>query len=186
LNEQLPNIINDAERTIGREIKVLIMCHPAVSNFTAGTPIIDKPNRWRQTISINFGVGSGARSFVFPRAYEFIRMVYPQDTVTGAPVYYADYDINHWILGPTPDQNYDFELTYYENPAYLTTANQTNWWSEFAPELLKARVFYQTALFLKDSARQAEWLQVYSTARDALNNEDVSRIVDRTTVRRSA
>lgn len=186
--DQLPNIINRAERVLGRSVKLTLMCVSATASFTASGPTLTKPERWRQTISINYGTGTGnnTRNFLFPRSYEYIRTVYPDDTATAAPRYYAEYDYEHWLIGPTPDQAYPFEVMYYANPEYLSSSNQTNWWSEFAPELLQSRVLLEAAIFLKNTEMQQVWEAEYQKLLAAINSEDQEKVVDRATVRRSA
>jgi hypothetical protein len=186
--DALPDIINRAERIIGREVKLLLMCVPAISALVINESKIAKPARWRETISINYGAGltQNVRTFIFPRNYEYIRSIFPDDTVVGAPQYYADYDYQHYLIGPTPDAAYPFEIMYYANPDYLTPENQTNWWSEYAPELLQSKVFAEIGLFLKDNEMFGLWDAQYKELLAATNNEDQEKSVDRTTVRRSA
>jgi hypothetical protein len=49
----------------------------------------------------------------------------PNPLATGAPKYYAMYDLNNFILGPTPDLSYDAELHYFYRPESLTQSSYT-------------------------------------------------------------
>lgn len=185
---QIPSIINRAERVLGRMVKIMLMCNPVISAFAGSTNTYQKPDRWRETISLNFGSGTSnnTRNPVFPRSYEYIRTVFPDDTQTGAPQFYAEYDYEHFVVAPTPDQAYPFELNYYQLPPYLADTNQTNWWTDYAPELLFAASMLELTKYLRDDPRIAIWQQDFQTLLDAINTEDMEKIVDRTTSRRKA
>lgn len=55
----MPTAILFAQRRIAREVKVLGMQKYVVSTFSATNGVIDKPAGWLQTLSMNFGTGSG-------------------------------------------------------------------------------------------------------------------------------
>jgi hypothetical protein len=76
-------------------------------------------------------------------------------------------------------------VLFYQNPAYLSVSNQSNWWTEYAPELLQARVFLEVAMFLSDKDQEARWNIEYEKLLAAVNGEDQSGAIDRTTVRKS-
>ena len=58
---------------------------------------------------MNITVG-GARQPVLLRKYEYLREYWPSPTATGTPVFYADYDYTNWLIAPTPDVAYAFEV----------------------------------------------------------------------------
>lgn len=53
-NERIPQFIYNSEIRISRDLKTLEGKRVANSRFLAGTAIYQKPNRWRQTISMNY------------------------------------------------------------------------------------------------------------------------------------
>ena len=58
----------------------------------------------------------------------FIREVFPDVTVTGAPKYYGIFDDSNFILGPTPNSNYAVELHYLYKPLSISTdPSGTSW-----------------------------------------------------------
>ena len=184
---QIPRLINLAERRIARELKVQGFIVPANSVMVAGNNVIAKPDRWRETISFNLGApGSNTRSPLFPRSYEYIRSYWPDDTQTGQPMFYADYDYKHWIIGPTPDAAYNFEVMYYELPQLLDDTNTTNWVTEFAPNALLYATLLEASPFLKDDGRIATWQGMYDRSISALNGEDLHKIMDRSVARTGA
>jgi len=49
----------------------------------------------------------------------------PNSATTGAPKYYAMYDLDNFILGPTPNSSYVSELHYFYRPESLTESTYT-------------------------------------------------------------
>jgi len=186
--EQLPKLINLAERRLGREVKILGTIAVVTSTMVVGQATYAKPDRWRETISMSIGTGNPAnrRTTLMPRSYEFVRAVNPDPTVTGVPRFYADYNYSNWLFGPTPALAHPYEVVYHENPAYLEDANQTNYWTDYAPSALLYAALLEATPFLKNDPRIAVWEGFYNRAIAALNGEDERQIVDRSIVRREA
>lgn len=184
--EQLPALINMAERRLSREVKITGTIAVVTSTMVATQSVYPKPDRWRETISISVGNGVGNNTFnvLSPRVYEFIREVWPDPTQTALPRYYCDYNYTNWLFGPTPDAAYPYEIVYHEMPALLDATSQTNWWTEFAPNALLYATLLEATPFLKSDARIPVWEGFYNRTIAAMNGEDVRQIVDRTIVRR--
>jgi len=181
---QIPSLINLAERGIARALKVEGFIVAADAPLTTNVATYEKPDRWRETISINLRApASGVRTPVFPRSYEYIRAYAPDGSVVGAPLFYADYDYNNWIFGPTPDAAYTMEIVYYEIPALLDNATTTNWLTKYAPDLLLFGTLMEAAPFLKNDTRIPVWESKYQRALQSLDTEDLKRIIDRSTKR---
>jgi len=262
--EMIPRWIGFAERRIARELKIQGFQNTVTGTLAAGTAVYPKPDRWRETISINVGsgkdtvtgatvvtAGSGylsapavaasggggtgatfnafvlngtlrqvavvnpgsgytsaptltlsgggattqgtataqvasdynARNPVKPLSYEALRRYWPNDTLTGLPLYYADYDYQHWVFAPTPDAARPFEVLYWQLPPLLDDTNQTNWITEYAPNLLLYATLLEAAPAMKNDERVQVWQGFYDRALQALNGEDIRKIVDRQMVR---
>lgn len=187
--EQIPRCINLAERNIATELKVQGEIKAVASNLVVGQSVYAKPDRWRDTVSINMGTGASpynTRKSLFTRSYEYLRAYWPDATQTGEPSYYADYNHENWLIVPTPSVAYPFEVLYYELPVLLDEANQTNWLTEFVPQLLLYRTLLEMTPFLKNDARIAVWQQMYDRAAAMVNGEDLAKILDRSAVRKEA
>lgn len=186
--EQLPRLINLAERDIARSLKIQGFINVVTSVMAAGTSVYPKPDRWRDTISINFGVNPAfnVRTPIFPRSYEYCRLYAPDSSVQDLPEFYADYNYFNWLFAPTPDDVYPFEVLYYELPALLDLANQTNWTTDHAPNALLHGTLLQCTRFLKNDERIPVWQQNYTEDLQKLNGEDLQKIIDRTSTRTEA
>ena len=175
--EQIPNFIMLAEFEIAQEMKSLGQQQVVEATMQAGNPVIPKPARWRKTTSFNITV-NGKKQPVFLRKYEYLINYSPDTSVTNTPLYYADYDYDNWLVAPTPDQNYQFEVLYYERLIPLSSDNQTNWITRNAPNAMLYGTLLQAMPFLKDDQRQI-FQQKYTEAMQFLANEDKLRIADR-------
>jgi hypothetical protein len=146
--------------------------------MTIGQPIIDKPARWHKTVSFNITV-DGKKQPVLLRKYEYLREFAPDATVTGIPSYFGDYDYTHWLVAPSPDVAYDFEVLYYERLQPLDSSNQTNWFTIYAPQALLYGSLLQAMPYIKNDERMPMWQQNYDLIIQTLKAEDVQRIGDR-------
>jgi len=186
--EQIPRLINLAERRIARELKIQGFINVVSGSLTTGQSVYDKPDRWRDTVSINIGIGNenNTRKTLFTRGYEYLRTYWPDSTQTDEPIFYSDYDYSHWLIAPTPDEDYPFEVLYYELPPLLDDVVQTNWLTEYAPQLLLYGPLLEATPFLKNDERISVWQNMYDRAAAMLNGEDLAKILDRSAVRKEA
>ena len=186
--DQIPRLINLAERRIARELKVQGFIAVVSSNMVTGQSVYAKPDRWRDTVSMNVGTGTNNanREPLFTRVYEYLRSYWPNESQTATPLFYADYNYSSWLIAPTPDQAYPFEVLYYELPPLLDDSIQTNWLTEYAPQLLLYGALLEATPFLKNDERIGTWQQYYDRAAAMLNGEDLAKILDRASYRKEA
>jgi hypothetical protein len=176
--EKIPLFIMLAEQVIASEIKFLGNLTVNESTMVAGQPIIEKPVRWHKTVSMNVVVAN-KREPVLLRKYEYMREYWPDDSLTGTPKFYGDYNYTNWLVAPTPDTNYSFEVLYYERIQPLDSTNQTNWFTTYAPQALLYGSLLQAMPFLKNDDRMPMWKSEYQAIIQTLKTEDVQRIGDR-------
>jgi hypothetical protein len=183
--EKIPTFIMLAEQVISAEIQFLGNLTVVTSTMNVGEPIIVKPARWRKTVSINL-IDNSQRQPVFLRKYEYLRNYWPNATQRDTPVYYCDYDYTHWLVAPTPDLAYNYEVLYYERVQPLDVTNQTNWFTQYAPQAMLYGSLLQAMPFLKNDERMPMWQAQYDRVIATLKTEDVARIGDRQTVVRDS
>jgi hypothetical protein len=175
----IPTAIMLAEFEIAENIKTLGQMIVADGTMTAGNPVIAKPALWRKTVSMTLTTATGEKQPIYLRKLEYLSSYATDVTATGTPLYYSDYDYDHWFVAPTPSANFAFETLCYTRLPPLSSANQTNWLTRNAPNALLFGTLKQTAPFLKDDARLAVWTQIFDTAIAALKVEDQLRVGDR-------
>lgn len=179
--EQLPRLINFAERRIARELKLQGFMRFVQTSLVPGTSVYEKPDRWRDTVSMTVN-----GTPIFGRSYEYLRSYWPDEAVLAAPQFYADYDYNHWLIAPTPTAAATLEIGYYELPRLLDEDFQTNWLTAYAPNVLLYAALLEAAPFLKNDERIAVWQSAYDRGAQALNGEDLGKILDRAATRSEA
>jgi len=191
-NTQLPGFINLRERQIARELKIQGFISNVTAAMTASLGVYQKPNRWRETVSINVGTNVGTattfntRVTLLPRSYEYIRTYWPDDTQTGTPKFYADYDYEHYILVPTPSATFPYEVNYWQLTPLLDSTLSTNWITEYAPNALLHGTLVEAFCYLKNTAEAATWQAAYDRDMAALAGEDMQKILDRAQKRNNA
>ena len=177
---QIPRFIQLAENRIASESKPLGFVRTVTGQLSGN--VLKKPIRWRRTKNIALLVGA-ERKYLCNRGYEYLRSYWPDPVKVDVPYYYADYDYEHIFIAPTPDLQYQFEMQYYELPEQLSTVNQTNWTTQYAPQLLLYATLMEAMPFLKTSERIPEFQGLYDRALAAVTKEDQLRAVDAAAIR---
>lgn len=185
--DQIPRLINAAERKIAQVLKlqgtIEVLRDPA--GLQINNQIFTKPDRWRETVSLRIGTGTGGNTLkpIFPRSYEYCRQYWPDATQTDEPEFYADYDYQHYLIVPTPDADYPLEGIFYMQPPLLDDANQTNFFTDYTPNMLLYGSLLEAAPFLKDDPRVGTWEHYYAVEATTLGGQDLQKILDRSSQR---
>jgi len=180
INSGIDVWIKFAHDRIARDSNTQIFEVYVSSNFTPGLPVMAKPARWLNTITFNYGTGTNNNTVnpILLRSYEFNRLYWPDDSQTAPPKYYADYGYSNWLISPTPDQAYPFELAYEEVPQVIDSTYQTNYLTQYMPEILFKAVLLEAMLELKNDERiqvvEAEYVKMISSwnAKNELRKTD--------------
>lgn len=175
--KQLPRLIAMAERRIATELKLQGFINVVRTNLVGPIPTLQKPDRWRETISIRH-----EGKPIFARSYEYLRGYWPDETVTGTPEFYADYDYEHWLFAPTPASG-TLEISYYELPQPLDDTNQSNFLTKFAPNMLLYAALLEATPFLKNDTRIPTWQAMYDRAAQSAEGQDLKKVLDRAATR---
>jgi hypothetical protein len=182
---QIPIAINLTENRIARELKIQGFQRAVTSVFQPSLGVYRKPDRWRETISINVGTNVGTATTYNRRvnirelSYESMNNYWPDRTQTGAPKFYADYNYINWLFVPTPSAAIPWEAMIWELPPFLTDANQTNYLSDFAPNALLHGTLDEMFGWLRNDGEKEKWKTEYDRDMAALSGEDLQKIIDR-------
>ena len=83
----------------------------------------------------------------------FIRESYPSSSTTGIPKYYAVFDVDSFIVAPTPNANSTVELHYQYKPTSITTSGDgTSWIGTNASDCLLYGSLVEAYTFMKGEA----------------------------------
>lgn len=180
LISSIPLFIMLGERRVARDLKILGLKVYVTDTLLVGQQVLAKPTRWLNTSSFTIGTGTGFNTItqVLQRSYEYCRMYWPDPTQTAQPKYFSDYQYYHFLIAPTPDAAYPYELSYYQVPQLIDGTTSTNWITENAPDILIYACLVEAAVYLKDDDRLPVWTNLYENAKGALSKEDRMRIYD--------
>lgn len=117
--------IEQAEQRIYNSVQLPAIRKNVTGTLTEGNSYLTAPTDWLATFSLAVIDNDGNYKYLLDKDVNFIRSSYPSATETGLPEYYALFDQNSFILGPTPDDFYTAELHYYYYPESIVTANTT-------------------------------------------------------------
>lgn len=124
--EQINTFIQEAEQRVFNSVQIPDLRKNVTGNCTINNKYLSVPSDWLANFSLAVIDANGVQDFLLNKDVEFIRSCYPNPTDTGAPKYYAIFDQNSYILGPTPDASYNMELHYFYYPQSIVTAG-TSW-----------------------------------------------------------
>lgn len=93
------------------------------------------------------------------------------DETAATPAFYAIID-GAFEVYPKPDQDYDFELVYFERLKALSSSNTSNWMLEYNPDAYLYGSLSHAAPYLGEDQRTAVWASLYKNAIDGINLED--------------
>lgn len=118
--------IEQAEQRIYNAVQLPALRKNVTGNTTDGNKYLTCPSDWLATYSLAVIDSDGNYEYLLNKDVNFIRQAFPAPNDTGLPQYYAQFDQNTFILGPTPDDDYAMELHYFYYPESIVTAG-TSW-----------------------------------------------------------
>lgn len=111
-------------------------------------------------------LNTGTYEYLLNKDVNFIRQAYPTPNDTGAPKYYALFGPQStnaaelsFIVGPTPNSNYDVELHYYYYPESIVTAG-TTWLGDNFDTVLLYGSLVEAYTYMKG---EADMMALYDT-----------------------
>jgi hypothetical protein len=116
----LPVFIRTAEERILKSVQLTIFRKNASAVTTVNDEFLACPSDFLAPFSLSLAGSNGDKEFVEFKDVTFIQSYTPDSTTTGTPKYYAQFDVDNFILGPTPDVEYTCELHYFYRPASIT------------------------------------------------------------------
>jgi len=146
----LSNFIKSTEERILKSVDLPVFRKNVTGTATSGTPYLGSPSDFLSPFSLAV-ISSSNYSYLWFKHVTFIRDYTPAEATTGLPVYYAVFDDDTFILAPTPDDTYTFELHYKYRPASLTAgaSDGTTWLSTNAMNAMLYGSLMEGGTFLK-------------------------------------
>jgi hypothetical protein len=149
--DQIATFVRQAEQRVYNAVQLPALRKNVTGNATANNKYLSLPSDWLATFSIAvIDPVTGEYEYLLDKDVNFIRQSFPFPAVTGKPTHYAQFDVNTFILGPTPNASYSMELHYYYYPASITTAG-TSWLGDNFDSVLLYGALLEAAAFQKES-----------------------------------
>ena len=167
----LPVFIRLAEERILKTVQLTLFRKNSTGNMTQNDEFLIMPTDFLSPFSLSFTDSSDDKQFLDFKSVNFIQEFNPDRTVTGNPRYYASFDSNSFILGPTPNSSYAVELHYYYRPTSLTAGagSGETWLSQNAELTLLYGWLIEAYVYMKgDPTLMQEYEQRYSESLVAL------------------
>jgi len=182
--EQISRFVQQAEQRIYNSIQFPALRKNVTGNATSGNKYLGAPVDWLATYSLARINADGSYEYLLNKDVNYIRQSFPYPAVSGAPEYYAIFDENTFILGPTPNASFSMELHYFYYPQSITTAN-TSWLGDNFDSLLLYGSLLEAASFMKSEAdviknytdRYNEAFQLAKQLGDGKDRQDMYRTV---------
>lgn len=133
----LPTFIKNTEQRIFKLVDLELFRKNATSALSQNDPYLSVPSDYLASFSMSI-TNSSSKEFLLQKDVNFIQEYNPNASTTGVPKYYAFFDIDNFIVSPTPNANFAVELHYYYRPTSLTAGadSGTTWLSENAPNAM--------------------------------------------------
>ena len=144
----IDEFIKQAERKIYNEVQLPYLRKNVTGNATLGNKYVQTPTDFLAVYSMAIIDGSSDQHVLLNKDVNFIREAYAGASTQAQPKYYALFDHNTFILGPTPDSAYDVELHYYYYPTSIVTAS-TTWLGDNYEQALLYACLVQAYTYLK-------------------------------------
>lgn len=147
----LPLFIRMAEERILKTVQLSLFRKNATANATVGNKYLACPTDFLAPFSLSYMGDDNDKVFLQFKDVSFIQEYTPDASTTGAPKYYAQFDNANFVLGPSPDDDYQMELHYFYRPASLTDGpdSGTTWLSVNAELTLFYGAMVEAYIFLK-------------------------------------
>ena len=145
----IPVFVQLAEERIYNAVFIPAIRKNQIGTLTPSNKYLTLPADWLANFSLAVITPvTNAQSFLIDKDVNFIRECYPDPDDSGVPKYYAIFDKNTLILGPTPDSNYQVELHYYYYPDSIVTAS-TSWLGDNFETVLLYGTLREAYLYMK-------------------------------------
>ena len=142
--------IKNTEERILKTAQLEVFRKNQTGSLAASNQYLALPSDYLAPFSLSFTSGSN-KEFLLFKDVNFVQSFNPNNSTTGAPRYYAQFDVDNFIIGPTPDSAYPVELHYFYRPQSLTAGadNGTTWLSSNASVAMLYGSLIEAYTFMK-------------------------------------
>ena len=186
----LPIFIRQAEERILKNVQLSLFRKNVSGTLSSSNKYLACPSDFLAPFSLSFVDSNSDHQFLEFKDTDFVQTFTPNPATTGNPRYYAVFDINNFILGPTPSANSTVELHYFYRPTSSTAGadSGTTWLSENAEiamlygSLLEAYTYMKgeadlVALYEKRFAEALVGMKMLGEAKEVTDEYRVGKVI---------
>ena len=119
----LPVFIRNTEERILKNVQLSLFQRNASGVMSSSNKYLTCPSDFLAPFSLAYTDADSNQVFLDFKDADFLQSFNPNPATTGSPRYYGQFDVDNFIISPTPDSGYTVELHYFYRPASLTTSN---------------------------------------------------------------
>ena len=155
----LPVFIRACEDRILTVVDLELFRKNATSQLTVGDPYLSVPTDYLAPFSMQI-ITTNYKEFLELKDVNYLQEYNNSVAIQTTPKYYGIFDVDNFILSPTPNLAYDVELHYYYKPTSITAgaASGTTWLSENAPNALLYGSLVEAYTYMKG---EQDMMQLY-------------------------
>jgi hypothetical protein len=182
--------IQQAEERILKNVQLSLFRKNVSGTLSSSNKYLACPSDFLAPFSLSFVDADSNHQFLEFKDTDFVQSFNPNAATTGNPRYYAVFDINNFIIGPTPNAASVVELHYFYRPASLTAGSDsgTTWLSENAQiamlygSLLEAYTYMKgepdlVALYEKRFGEALVGMKMFGEAKEVTDEYRVGKII---------
>ena len=153
--------VSQTETRVYNTVQIPALRKNQTGTLTTDNKYLSSPSDFLSVYSLAVIDADGAYQYLLDKDVNFIRAAFPSPTDTGIPQYYAIFGSTttntnppvitnelSFILGPTPDAQYEVEMHYYYYPESIVTA-ETTWLGDNFDPILLYGALREAYLFMK-------------------------------------
>tara|TARA_R100001224_G_scaffold86724_2_gene55807 strand:- start:328 stop:1179 length:852 start_codon:yes stop_codon:yes gene_type:complete len=113
-----------AEERILKNVQLNVFEKNVSGNMTSGNQYLACPSDFLAPNALTI---TNSSEFVYLqfKEKEFVQTYTPNPSTTGVPRYYAQFDVDNFVIAPTPNSGYTVDLSYFYRPSSLTDSTIT-------------------------------------------------------------
>ena len=147
----IPLFIRLSEERILKNVQLSLFRKNATAQTSVSVQYIKVPSDFLAPFSLSMTGTDGDKFFVDFKDPSFVQTYTPDPTTTGLPKYYCVFDVDNFLMAPTPNAAFTAELHYYYRPESLTAGSDsgTSWLSENAEMTLLYGALIEAYIYMK-------------------------------------
>lgn len=146
--DNIPVFVKAVEQRVYNDVQLPTLRKNVTGAVTSGNKYLSVPSDFLSVFSLAIVNTDGSYTFLLNKDANFIRECFPYPAVTGVPSHYGMFDVDSFILGPTPDDSYTAELQYFYYPESIVTAG-TSWLGDNYDTVLLYGALVEANMYIK-------------------------------------